>query len=218
MGHLPHLWAICSCFTTLSVKNFFLICSLNLPSFSLQPLTLVLLQQALLKGLPPFFLQAHFNYWKAAMRSPWSLLQAEQPQLSQPFFIREVFQLIISVALLWTCSNRCMSFLCWELQRWMQDSTWGLTRAEQRDRITSLYLLAMLLLMQPRIQLTFWTASTHCWVMSSFSSTSPPKSFLSGLLSTPSSPSLYRYWSGQFKLKGSMLSDRWKMDLHLFCH
>jgi len=31
-------------------------------------------------------------YWKAAVRSPQSLLQAEQPQLSQPFLIGEVFQ------------------------------------------------------------------------------------------------------------------------------
>ncbi|KAK4807049.1 hypothetical protein QYF61_018390 [Mycteria americana] len=51
------------CFTTLIVKKFFLISSLNLPSFSLKPLPLVLSQQAL----------------------------AEQPQLSQPVLIGEVF-------------------------------------------------------------------------------------------------------------------------------
>ena len=42
-----------------------------------------------------------------------------------------------------------MSFLCWGLQSWTQDSRWGLTRVEQRGRITSLALLATLLLMQP---------------------------------------------------------------------
>ncbi|KAK4828156.1 LOW QUALITY PROTEIN: hypothetical protein QYF61_024071, partial [Mycteria americana] len=43
------------CFTTLIVKNVFLISTLNLPSFSLKPLPLVLSQQALLKSLLPSF-------------------------------------------------------------------------------------------------------------------------------------------------------------------
>jgi len=54
-------------------------------------------------------------------------------------------------------------------------------------RITSLDLLATLLLMQPKIWWIFWAASTHCQLMASFSSTSTPKSFSSGLLSIPSS-------------------------------
>ena len=62
-----------------------------------------------------------------------------------------------------------MSFLRWGLQSWMQDSRWGLTRAEQRVRITSTDLLATLLLMQPRIQMAFWAASAHCWTKSSSS-------------------------------------------------
>jgi len=62
------------CFTTLMVKNFFLISNLNLPSFSLEP-------------FPPCPISTHrcekslsilpvgpFRYWKAALRSPWSLL------------------------------------------------------------------------------------------------------------------------------------------------
>jgi len=44
------------CFSTLIVKNFFLIPSLNLPSLSFKLLPLVLLQQALLKCLSPSFL------------------------------------------------------------------------------------------------------------------------------------------------------------------
>ena len=36
--------------------------------------------------------------------------------------------------------------------------------AEQRGRIPSLTLLAMLLWMQPRIQLGFWAARAHCWL------------------------------------------------------
>uniref|UniRef100_A0A8D2MHZ9 Gap junction protein n=1 Tax=Zonotrichia albicollis TaxID=44394 RepID=A0A8D2MHZ9_ZONAL len=34
--------------------------------------------------------QLPFTYWKATIRSPWSLLQDEQSQLSQPFLIGEV--------------------------------------------------------------------------------------------------------------------------------
>jgi len=47
----------------------------------------------------------------------------------------------------------------------------ALTRGEQRGTITSLALLATPLLMELRIPLAFWAASTHCWFMHSFSST-----------------------------------------------
>ncbi|NXC72535.1 MORC3 protein, partial [Anhinga anhinga] len=40
-----------------------------------------------------------------------------------------------------------------------------------KKKITSLNLLATLLLMQPRVRLAFWAASAHCWLMSSFSLT-----------------------------------------------
>jgi len=49
------------CFTTLVVKNCFLISSLNLPPFSLKPLLLVLLQQALLESLSPSISPAPFK-------------------------------------------------------------------------------------------------------------------------------------------------------------
>ncbi|KAK4819021.1 hypothetical protein QYF61_024137 [Mycteria americana] len=69
-------------FTTLIVKKkVFLISSLNLASFSLKQLTLVLSQQVLLK-----ILKGH----NTVSTEP-SLLWAEQPQLSQPFSIGEVF-------------------------------------------------------------------------------------------------------------------------------
>ncbi|KAK4818444.1 hypothetical protein QYF61_013131 [Mycteria americana] len=82
-----------------------------------------------------------------------SLLQAEQPQLSQPVFIGEVLQpsdrlhgppldLLQQVHVL----------LMLGPQSWTQYSRWGLTRAGQRGRIASLDLLATLLLMQPRIR------------------------------------------------------------------
>jgi len=41
-------------------------------------------------------------------------------------------------------------------------------KSEQRNRIPSLTLLAMLLGMQPRMLLVFWAVSAHCWVMLSF--------------------------------------------------
>jgi len=65
---------LCQCFIALSVKNFFLVSNLNLPSFSLKPLPLVLSLHALVKSPSPAFLQAPFKYWKAAIRSPQSPL------------------------------------------------------------------------------------------------------------------------------------------------
>lgn len=50
---------------------------------------------------------------------------------------------------------------------------WAPRKAEQRGRIISLTLLATPLLMQPRMKLAFRSASTHCWVMFRFSSTTP---------------------------------------------
>ncbi|KAK4827187.1 hypothetical protein QYF61_015149, partial [Mycteria americana] len=70
------------CLTTLTVKNFFLKSSLNLPSLSLKPLLLVLSPQALLKILE--------GCYKVSPKL--SLLQAEQPQLSQPVLIGQVLQ------------------------------------------------------------------------------------------------------------------------------
>ena len=179
------------CFTTVMVKNFFLIASLNLPSLSLKPLLLVLLQQAL---CPHLSYRPLFRYWKAAVRSAHSLLFS---RLNHPNSLSLSSQescsipQIIFVVLLCTRSHKPMSFLCWGLQSWMQDSRWGLTRTKQRGRIPSSDLLAMLLLMQPVVQLAFWAASAHCHLMLSFSFTSTPKSFSSGLLSTHSLPSLY---------------------------
>jgi len=59
------------------------------------------------------------------------------------------------MALLWTLSKSSTFFLCWGPQTWMQYSSWGLTRAEERGTITFLALLATPLLMEPRIPLAF---------------------------------------------------------------
>ena len=75
---------------------------------------------------------------------PW----AEEPQLSQPVLVEEVLQpsdhlhgppldLLQPLHVI----------LVLGLQNWTQHSRWGLMRAEQRGRITSLDLLVTLLLM-----------------------------------------------------------------------
>ena len=74
MWHPTSLSNLCQCITALAVKNFFLISQQNLPSFSLKPFPLVMSQQILLKSLSPSFLFLPFRYWKAALRSPQSLL------------------------------------------------------------------------------------------------------------------------------------------------
>lgn len=68
-----------------------------------------------------------------------------------------------------------------------------LTKVEQRSRIIScrITLLPMQLWMHPRIQLVFWSASAHCQLMFSFSSTRTPKSSSARFLSVNSSHSLY---------------------------
>ena len=75
------LGSLFRCLTTLTVKSFFLISSLNLPSSSLKPFLFVLSLHALINSPTPAFLQAFFRYWKAAIRSAWSLLF---PRLKSP--------------------------------------------------------------------------------------------------------------------------------------
>jgi len=56
-------------------------------------------------------LQVLEGYYKVSPQP--SLLRAEQPQLSQPFLTGEVLQPSDHLCgLLWTRSNRSMSFLC----------------------------------------------------------------------------------------------------------
>jgi len=74
---------LCQGLTTLIVKNFFLIATLNLPSLSLKPLPLVLSQQALQKSFPSF-LVIPLQALAAALRSPCSLLLPRLPSPSSP--------------------------------------------------------------------------------------------------------------------------------------
>jgi len=71
----------------------------------------------------------------------------------------------------------------------MQDSLWGLTKAEGQNPLPRP--VPTLLGMQPRIRLACWAASTHCWVMLRFWLTNTSMFFSSGVLSIYSLPSLY---------------------------
>lgn len=77
---------------------------------------------------------------------------------------------------LWTPSNSSTSLL-WGPQTWTEHSKRGLTRAEQKVRISSLDLLITNLLAQPRIWIWFWATRVRCQVMLNFSPTNTPKSF-----------------------------------------
>ena len=68
MGHC-HLSGHPVGLAALSINNFFLRSSLNLPSFSLKPFPLVPSQQILLWSLFPSFLQPPFRYRKATLKS-----------------------------------------------------------------------------------------------------------------------------------------------------
>ena len=131
---------LCQCLTILTVKNSFLISNLTLSFFSWKPFPLILSQQTLLQSPPRSFLQPLFRHWKAALRSPWSLVcprQNSPSSLSLSFYERCSIPSITSVALLWTLSNRSSSLLNWELHIWTQYSRWGLNqcRAEGQDHL-----------------------------------------------------------------------------------
>jgi len=156
-------------------KNLFLISSLCLPPFSLIPFPLFLSQQTLLRSLPPSFLQPPFRYWQAAIGSLWSLslFQVEQPQLSASPH-REVIHPLDHF-----CGPPLDAFQQVHISSYTEDSTSEHSTSDEvspaeRGRITSPYLLTMLLLMQSRTWLAFWAARAHCWLMSSLSSTSTP--------------------------------------------
>ena len=89
------------------------------------------------------------------LNSPSSLSPSSLERCSSPF--------PIAVALHWTLSSLSLSLLSWGAQHRTQPSRGGLTSAEQRGRISSLDLLATLLLVQPRTPLAFFAASASTW-------------------------------------------------------
>lgn len=59
------------------------------------------------------------------------------------------------MALFWTHPNSSISFWCQAPQVWTQYSRWSLMRAKQKATVTSLHPAATVLLMQPKMQVTF---------------------------------------------------------------
>ncbi|KAK4831669.1 hypothetical protein QYF61_018636 [Mycteria americana] len=121
------LGSLFQCLTTLSVKKFFLISSLNLPWCNLRPFPLVLSLVTWEKRPTPALLQPPF---RELLNNPSSLSRSSQDLCSRPF--------TSFLALLWTRSSTSMSLF-----------------AEYRGTITSLVLLATLFLIQARMLLPF---------------------------------------------------------------
>lgn len=67
-------------------------------------------------------------------------------------FCRRDIPVLYSFFWLWISVNRSMFLLCWKLQNWIKYSRQGITRVEEEEKINPFILLALLLLMQPRIQ------------------------------------------------------------------
>lgn len=93
--------------------------------------------------------------------SELSLLQDKSRSLSL-YSVRQVTQpLTILVGLHWTCPIWSMSFLYQVAQNWPQYSRCHLRSAEKRGMITTLDVLAMLLLIELRMLLALLAAQTH---------------------------------------------------------
>jgi len=140
------------CLTTLIVKNFFLISSLNLPPFSLKPFT----------G------KFKARYRKAAIRSPQGLLFSRlnnSSSLSLSSQQRCSSLLIVFVTLLWTHSNPLHVLLVLGAPELGAVLLAGSHQRGAEEQNPPPLLLAMLFLMQPWIWLAFWTVSAHCPVM-----------------------------------------------------
>jgi len=79
------------CVTTLCMKNFLLISNLNLPCLSLKLSPLDLSLYILVNSRSPSCLYTPFKYWKATMRSPWSLLFSQPNKSSSLNLSSECF-------------------------------------------------------------------------------------------------------------------------------
>ena len=128
------------------------------------------------------------------MRSPQrpSLLQTEQAQLPQSFFINEELfdhihgPLLDPLQQLLILAGLEVPGLGTVFQmKPHKGKTEGLDHLPAPAATPSL--------MQPRIPLAFQAARAHCWLISSFSSSRIPKPFSAGVLSISCSPSLYTY-------------------------
>jgi len=176
------------------LKNLFLISNQNLPSFGLNLLSLFLSLHAFAKSPSPPCFPGPFRCWKAAvsfpqsllfsrLNSPNSLCLSSQESYSSP--------LTVFVALLWTCSNRFISFLCCRPQSWMLYSRWALTQSglEGQNHLTRPAGYTSLDAAQDMVGFLGCVSTLLGHVELYFNQTL--KSFSSGLLSIHSLPSLY---------------------------
>lgn len=164
MRHPPLLWF--RDLTTLTGKYFFLVSNLNLHSFSLKPCILVLSLHALVNSASSALLLTPFRYWKVL----WSLSEA---------FPSSDW----TASSLSACLHRSPPAFC----SFSQSSSGlaptvshpyaGDSRSEHsnagrvpKEQNQLLDLLAMLLVMQPRVQLAFWAEHVHCQLKLSLSS------------------------------------------------
>lgn len=106
-----------------------------------------------------FMFQHHWKERNFFLCTLPSLLQAEQSHPTQPYsYERFPDHLVIFAGL--SLAVPCLSY--WGVQNWSQYSRFGLTNVEYWERTTSLALLTVLLLIQARIPLAFFAATSCC--------------------------------------------------------
>lgn len=146
---------------TVPINKWFLMFRENNSCFNLCLLPLVLAQdiieQALSPSHPPFrSLWILMRFPRASFSPGWA---APDPSVfphrscSSPF--------VTLMVLCWTVPSMSRSLLYWGAHKWIQFSRCSLTSAEQRWW-HSFGLLAILLVMHPRISLVFFVARTLC--------------------------------------------------------
>ena len=143
------------CLATLSVKNFFLMSNLNLPSLSLKPFPIVLSQQTPLKSLFPSFLQP-LQILKTTLRSHGAF-----PSLS----LSSQGGVPSLGSFLWPSSGRSPTaprLSCTEHSPSGCSAPGEVSQHGAEGQIPSLTLLATLLWMQPRMWLALWAARAQC--------------------------------------------------------
>ena len=150
-------------------------------SLCLKPFSLILSPQALLKSLSPSFLSPPFGYRQAALSSPRSLPFSicTAPALSLSSQKSCSIRGVIFVALLWMLSNSlCLSCTEDSTSAGSAPGEASQHRAEGQQHLPDL--LAVLLWMQPRVQLAVWAVRAHCCIVPSFHPPVTPGLFWQG--------------------------------------
>lgn len=170
------LGCLCQCSVTPTVKKYFLMFRGNLLCFSLFH-WLWSCHWAPLKEPGSVLFATSFKCFYTILTSSWAFSsQAERCQLSQPFLIEEILQTSIpSVTLGWILP--IILSLVLGTQNWTQHCRCGITMGDQRGKITSFDLLAILRVKQPKTPLAFFTATAFCWLINNLASHRTPTPF-----------------------------------------